>query len=51
MPLLLFFLLWSFAGMILGFVLRFIFHILPVKTILLLCFAGYVLHMLSLHFL
>lgn len=50
MLLLLFFLLWSIIGTILGFVLKIVFHILPIKTIIILCLIGYGLHMFGIHF-
>ena len=51
MILFLFFLLWSLIGAILGFILKLIFHILPVKTILAVCLIGYGLNLLGIHFL
>ena len=51
MLLLIFFLIWSIIGTILGFILKVIFHILPIKTIIALCLIGYALHMLGIHFL
>lgn len=51
MLLLIFFLIWSIIGTILGFILKVIFHILPTKTIIVLCLIGYALHMLGIHFL
>lgn len=51
MLLLIFFILWSLIGAILGLILKIIFHILPIKTIIALCLIGYGLHMLGIHFL
>ena len=50
MLMLIFFFLWSLIGLILGFILKLIFHILPIKTIIALCLIGYGLHMLGIHF-
>ena len=50
MLLFIFFLIWSLIGAIIGLVLKFIFHILPIKTIMAICLIGYGLHMLELYF-
>lgn len=46
-----FFLVWSLIGTILGFLLKLIFHVLPIKAILTLCLLGYGLHMLGIYLL
>ena len=46
-----FFILWSIIGLILSVILRLIFHILPVKTIIILCLIGCGLHMFGANFL
>lgn len=51
MLLFLFFLLWSFIGTIIGFILRLVFRILPIKTIIVLCLIGYCLHMAGIYLL
>ena len=50
MLILILFFLWSLIGFLAGFVLRVIFHILPVKTIIAVCLICYGLHMLGISF-
>lgn len=51
MLLLIFFFVWSIIAAVLGFILKIVFHILPIKTIITVCLIGYALHMLGIHFL
>lgn len=51
MMLLLFFALWSLIGTIIGLILKIAFRILPIKTIIVLCLAGYALHSLGFYLL
>ena len=48
---LIFFILWSIICVILGFILKIVFRILPIKTIIVLCLIGYGIHMLEIYFL
>ena len=47
---LIFFFLWSLIGLILGFILKLIFKILPIKTILIICLIGFLLNLLGVSF-
>lgn len=48
---LIFFALWSIIGTIVGLILKIVFRVLPIKTIIVLCLIGYGLHMLGIHIL
>lgn len=48
---LIFFALWSIIGTIIGLILKIVFRILPIKTIIVLCLLGYALHSLGFYLL